>query len=70
MNRTIRVLTHTISTVKILLLIIEIVYVLPKRFFLVYIEIWGSLHRSITHLLATLSVIGFPFFTMLIIQTG
>jgi len=61
MNRIIHVLKYAISTVKILLLIIEIVYVLPKKISLVYIEAWSSLHRSITHLLATLSVIGFPF---------
>jgi len=61
MNRIMYVLTYTISTVKILLLIVETVYVLPKRISLVYIEAWGSLRRSITHLLATPSVIGFPF---------
>lgn len=61
MNRIIYVLKYTISTVKILLLIIDIVYVLPRKISLVYIEAWSSLNRSITHLLATPSVIGFPF---------
>jgi hypothetical protein len=68
--RIIYVLTYNISTVQILLLIIETAYVLPKKFSLVYTEALGSLHRSITHLLATPSVIGFPFLPCSLFKQG
>jgi hypothetical protein len=70
MNKIMHVLAYTISTVKILILIIEIVYVRPKKISLVYTEAWGNLHRSITYLLATLSVIGFPFLPCSLFKQG